>query len=148
MAAALISQCSDIEGEFAGECTECGANLGKRHLNPRHHCHVCKNAVCSTCSPSLLKLSGEEIPQRVCNPCAGNVQVALALKQQLTVLEGRLHKVGQVRADSIIPKAHSETDASTNGSTSDEELSCNSSDSSRSILYETDGQRISPAPVV
>jgi hypothetical protein len=48
-------------------CSVCDANLGRTHMNPRHHCKICCKSVCATCSPSAVRF-----PQglmRVCTPC-------------------------------------------------------------------------------
>lgn len=65
-----------VEGIRAGsweenreECCVCQAKLGKRHMNPRHHCRVCGMCVCNACSPNTIMLAGSKKPDRVCTPC-------------------------------------------------------------------------------
>lgn len=49
-------------------CNVCRARLGKRRMNPRHHCRACGKCVCAKCSPSMVKLSGTTM-MRVCTRC-------------------------------------------------------------------------------
>jgi len=51
---------TSIFGGAQETCITCDSLLGKRHLNPRHHCHFCRAPVCGTCS---------SLP-RVCQPCS------------------------------------------------------------------------------
>lgn len=50
-------------------CSLCQAKLGKRHMNPRHHCRRCGKCVCSSCSPNTVQIDGIPKPQRVCKNC-------------------------------------------------------------------------------
>lgn len=55
----------------------CQKKVGKRHLNPRHHCRTCGRCVCGACSPSSVQLEGQKGLQRVCSPCiAGSLCAA------------------------------------------------------------------------
>lgn len=45
-------------------CSLCGSLLGKRRLNPRHHCRMCNRAACGTCCK----------PIRICRDCCGGTQ--------------------------------------------------------------------------
>lgn len=68
-----VTSISDVkEWSEAVACAVCGTSLGKRRLNPRHHCRLCGSSVCSSCSPSSIKLEGEKSLQRVCTPCVGS----------------------------------------------------------------------------
>lgn len=51
-------------------CSVCNAKLGKRFMNPRHHCKTCGKSVCNKCSPSTVMFPGGL--QRVCTPCTSN----------------------------------------------------------------------------
>lgn len=55
---------SSLFGGYVETCIVCDAQLGKRHFNPRHHCHFCSSPVCGACS---------SIP-RVCRPCSSAAQ--------------------------------------------------------------------------
>jgi len=66
------------------ECAACLKQLGKRKLAPRHHCRLCKAAVCANCSPSRVQLAGHGTLQRVCTTCASKVWPVPAWKQQLS----------------------------------------------------------------
>jgi len=59
-------------------CAVCECRLGKRYLNPRHHCKVCHKPVCSGCSPNSVVLPGSKGLQRVCTPC-----LTLTVQQQV-----------------------------------------------------------------
>jgi len=67
----------------AASCAVCNAELGKRKLNPRHHCRICGKSVCSLCSPSTIKFEGEKSLQRACTPCVPVSQQAPTLKDRL-----------------------------------------------------------------
>ncbi|CAJ1372309.1 unnamed protein product [Effrenium voratum] len=77
----------------ASACAYCGSAFSKRYLNPRHHCRVCGNSVCSNCSPSSIKLEGEKALQRVCTPCVANVQLAPSFQERLTHLGSSLRAI-------------------------------------------------------
>lgn len=82
----------DGEQEVATNCSVCCSRLGKRMLNPRHHCRICQKSVCATCSPSSLQLAGEKQPVRVCTPCAGNTP-DFSMLAKMSDLTERLHAV-------------------------------------------------------
>jgi len=48
-------------------CSICNKKIGKRVLNPRHHCRICGRCICASCSRSSLQLEGKQ--HRVCNIC-------------------------------------------------------------------------------
>ncbi|CAE8695524.1 unnamed protein product, partial [Polarella glacialis] len=56
----------DGEGE---RCSLCEARLGKRRLNPRHHCRICNRCVCAACSPGSVPLKGVSGLHRACSAC-------------------------------------------------------------------------------
>lgn len=69
-----VEGCSSRIGEVAWQpnrtnCQVCGGKLGKRRMNPRHHCRACGKCVCSNCSPSVVQLTGSKTMMRVCTPC-------------------------------------------------------------------------------
>merc|ERR1719195_34729 len=78
----------------AASCAVCNAELGKRKLNPRHHCRICGKSVCSSCSPSTIKFEGEKSLQRACTPCVAVSQQAPALQDRLIRLGATLHAIG------------------------------------------------------
>lgn len=59
----------------AANCHVCGDMLGKRRFNPRHHCRLCKQSVCATCSPSRVQIPGLASTrglkslERICTHC-------------------------------------------------------------------------------
>lgn len=81
-------------------CSVCGAKLGKRYMNPRHHCRMCGRCVCSQCSPSALQLDGSAKPQRVCTPCVAAVPKAAQMKTRVAELGERLHELAAGQAGS------------------------------------------------
>eukprot|EP00927_Polykrikos_kofoidii_P067352 TRINITY_DN62855_c0_g1_i1.p1 TRINITY_DN62855_c0_g1~~TRINITY_DN62855_c0_g1_i1.p1 ORF type:complete len:277 (+),score=50.67 TRINITY_DN62855_c0_g1_i1:62-892(+) len=77
------------------ECYHCHAALGKRHFNPKHHCRLCGNSVCSTCSPSTIQFDGDKEAKRACITCVAVFKKAThyagrmaLLAQQLQALHG------------------------------------------------------------
>eukprot|EP00933_Yihiella_yeosuensis_P047929 TRINITY_DN4391_c1_g1_i7.p1 TRINITY_DN4391_c1_g1~~TRINITY_DN4391_c1_g1_i7.p1 ORF type:complete len:312 (-),score=29.63 TRINITY_DN4391_c1_g1_i7:333-1268(-) len=73
-------------GEWPGSCTICGSLLGKRRLNPRHHCRVCGKLVCGSCSPNWVKLSDQRRVVRACTPCVADTLVAPVMAKRLARL--------------------------------------------------------------
>jgi len=69
-------------------CGVCGAQLGKRRLNPRHHCRICGRCVCGSCSPSSVQIQGKEGLQRVCTPCVNIPEFRHRLVQLGDLLRG------------------------------------------------------------
>lgn len=69
-------------------CSVCGAQLGKRRLNPRHHCRICGRCVCGSCSPSSVQIQGREGLQRVCTPCVNIPEFRHRLVQLGDLLRG------------------------------------------------------------
>lgn len=67
-------------------CWICSRRLGKRFLNPRHHCRVCLRPVCGQCSPSCITMEGRSTTQRACRVCANNAVQAPLLERRLKVL--------------------------------------------------------------
>lgn len=70
-------------------CMVCSAKLGKRNMNPRHHCRLCGRSVCGNCSPSTIQLPsyGDKL-QRACTPC---ITDSLETSQ----LKTRLHQIAE-----------------------------------------------------
>jgi len=79
-------------------CAVCGLELGKRKLRPRHHCRICWGSVCASCSPSSVRLEGEEVLQRACNPCVQNIQGGPVLRERLDDLSDQLSIIGSSRS--------------------------------------------------
>ncbi|CAE8735462.1 unnamed protein product [Polarella glacialis] len=98
--AAALDDAADTRRGFAeaNNCRVCGAQLAKRLLNPRHHCRICGNSVCSTCSPSTVQLEGEKSLQRACTPCVANAQLAHSLKDRLAHLARHLNAIGGAKS--------------------------------------------------
>ncbi|CAJ1339978.1 unnamed protein product [Effrenium voratum] len=71
-------------------CWICSSRLGKRFLNPRHHCRICDRPVCGQCSPSSVTLEGRSTTQRACSLCVKNAEKAPALSLRLQSLAGGL----------------------------------------------------------
>lgn len=67
----------------SSNCAICNSELGKRKMNPRHHCRFCGSSVCGKCSPSRVQLEGRKIPQRTCIACARIIPAANKVKDQL-----------------------------------------------------------------
>eukprot|EP00927_Polykrikos_kofoidii_P029248 TRINITY_DN2532_c0_g1_i1.p1 TRINITY_DN2532_c0_g1~~TRINITY_DN2532_c0_g1_i1.p1 ORF type:complete len:913 (+),score=231.72 TRINITY_DN2532_c0_g1_i1:119-2857(+) len=82
-------------GAFAEKlnCAVCNTALGKRKMNPRHHCRICGDSVCASCSPSSLQLEGEKSLQRACTPCVSNAQKASFHKDKLQRLGENLNAI-------------------------------------------------------
>mmetsp|Transcript_101337 Transcript_101337/g.180118 ORF Transcript_101337/g.180118 Transcript_101337/m.180118 type:complete len:856 (-) Transcript_101337:50-2617(-) len=57
---------SEADGD---RCSLCEAKLGKRRLNPRHHCRLCNRCVCGACSPTSVPIYGQAGLHRACNAC-------------------------------------------------------------------------------
>mmetsp|Transcript_31878 Transcript_31878/g.74541 ORF Transcript_31878/g.74541 Transcript_31878/m.74541 type:complete len:492 (+) Transcript_31878:56-1531(+) len=88
--------------ENSKSCAECGVPLRSGALTLmnawRHHCRVCGRNVCASCSPSLIQLSSQPTPQRVCTPCAHNAECGPALTRRLVQLGVLLHRMGGLPA--------------------------------------------------
>lgn len=69
-----------------GRCavSTCGARLGKRFMNPRHHCRLCQSLVCGACSPSFLTLDGQAGTHRACTPCVTQASKIPEIQDRLT----------------------------------------------------------------
>lgn len=80
--------------EQAANCALCSAVLGKRHLNPRHHCRICSRCVCGPCSPSTVRLRGERALQRACEECVGHARNADITRNRLYHVGAHLHAIG------------------------------------------------------
>mmetsp|Transcript_128688 Transcript_128688/g.321021 ORF Transcript_128688/g.321021 Transcript_128688/m.321021 type:complete len:432 (-) Transcript_128688:198-1493(-) len=50
-------------------CSICKKRVGKRVMNPRHHCRICGRCVCAACSPSTIQRDEKRGPERVCKLC-------------------------------------------------------------------------------
>lgn len=74
--------------EVSSTCSVCSAALGKRRLNPRHHCRVCGKAVCASCSPSKIVIRGSKNLQRACTPCMSSIGMeAVLIRRVLRLAE-------------------------------------------------------------
>lgn len=74
--------------EVSTTCSVCSAALGKRRLNPRHHCRVCGKAVCASCSPSNIVIRGSTKLQRACTPCISSIGMeAVLIRRVLRLAE-------------------------------------------------------------
>uniref|UniRef100_A0A7S1A5S4 FYVE-type domain-containing protein n=1 Tax=Noctiluca scintillans TaxID=2966 RepID=A0A7S1A5S4_NOCSC len=91
---------SNIGDEDASQCKYCGAQLGKRHLNPRHHCRVCGAACCGQCTPNQLKLDGLKGTARACIQCVATAIKMPALKTELGNLGAQLHSLASAEPTS------------------------------------------------
>jgi len=72
------------------DCWICHARLGKRFLNPRHHCRACGRLVCGQCSPSRILMDGRTTLQRACAQCTRSVQEVPNATRRLQVLAAGL----------------------------------------------------------
>merc|ERR1740121_3493559 len=90
---AIFCDCKGFAwAQNAKECAICGAALGKRRLNPRHHCRLCGVSVCGRCSRGSVELEGwPRGPQRACTRCMASALRAPALRSRLAALGRRLH---------------------------------------------------------
>mmetsp|Transcript_89039 Transcript_89039/g.195066 ORF Transcript_89039/g.195066 Transcript_89039/m.195066 type:complete len:439 (-) Transcript_89039:60-1376(-) len=87
--------------ENTKDCGVCGAALGKRRLNPRHHCRLCGKCVCGACSKSWVPILGEsKAVERACAPCAELARVAPSAVQRLQKLGDRLERLGRSSSSS------------------------------------------------
>ncbi|CAK9021416.1 unnamed protein product [Durusdinium trenchii] len=75
----------DRRFQNADVCAVCSAALGKRWMRPRHHCRVCSQSVCASCSPSTIQLMSEGL-QRTCKTCIEQMLEMTELKAQLARL--------------------------------------------------------------
>lgn len=64
------------------DCHCCGGALGKRRFNPRHHCRICTESVCGTCSPSQIMCEGKKSLQRICRRCVGHLYQPRSSEQE------------------------------------------------------------------
>lgn len=88
-----LSSLNSFQRELATECSLCHCKLGKRQMKPRHHCRICLQAVCNTCSPNVIQFEGQAGTHRACKSCAINVQKAPAMRSRL---ESVAEKIGMV----------------------------------------------------
>lgn len=82
-------------------CWICCSALGKRRLNPRHHCRICKRPVCGACSPCKVMI--DDVLERSCTACASNALKANAITQQLSFLARQLADLSGRSPDDIEP---------------------------------------------
>lgn len=94
--------------EDTDKCTICNDKLGKRALNPRHHCRLCGRCVCNKCSPSTQEVEGCEGAQRVCKLCVTEAfeeaKVGAKAKERLEEVVVRIRKVSGL-SDPTRPQA-------------------------------------------
>lgn len=76
--------------ENTSQCGLCQVKLGKRHLQPRHHCRICGLCVCASCSPSSVELPGLQGLHRACKQCIGNAQKVPKLMHDVAKLSDQL----------------------------------------------------------
>lgn len=75
----------------ATNCMICDAKLGKRNMNPRHHCRLCGRSICGKCSPSQIQFGGSETkPQRVCSTCITETLETTQLRSKLQQITEQL----------------------------------------------------------
>eukprot|EP00930_Biecheleria_cincta_P016058 TRINITY_DN13187_c0_g1_i1.p1 TRINITY_DN13187_c0_g1~~TRINITY_DN13187_c0_g1_i1.p1 ORF type:complete len:392 (-),score=53.56 TRINITY_DN13187_c0_g1_i1:460-1506(-) len=85
---------SSEQGDADDVCACCQDALGKRRLNPRHHCRVCQKPVCGPCSPALVPVEGIKGMARCCLVCAVNATKAAEIKRRLLRLHACLCDFG------------------------------------------------------
>jgi len=90
--ASMRSSVASVEDMGDGNCHLCMAQLGMRHLKPRHFCQICGICVCATCAPHKLKLDGGKA-QRACDRCVGDASRLPTMKDELTNLTVRVHEM-------------------------------------------------------
>lgn len=88
---------SRISFSEADVCVVCESSLGKRKLNPKHHCRMCGSTVCAKCSQSQIRVDGEKSFQRACDPCASNARKTVDLRERLDILATNLNAIGGSR---------------------------------------------------
>merc|ERR1719401_1204405 len=91
---------SSITLESASTCFRCKKELGKRKMNPRHHCRICNKSVCGNCSPNQVQLACEQGLQRVCTQCVAIVERSPALLSRSLQLLEKIHSLGSKPHDS------------------------------------------------
>jgi len=69
------------------QCSLCGCRVGKM---TRHHCRLCGRCVCSSCSPSSVRLDRNARGRRACNPCVAAAQMVPWAKTRVQQLAWRL----------------------------------------------------------
>lgn len=80
-------------------CSLCNARLGKRHLNPRHHCRVCGRCVCAACSPNAVQLQGSTTAKRTCKECVGKLEQTPDMADRVADLGRRLRSFSDMSTD-------------------------------------------------
>lgn len=65
----------------SSECAICKSQLGKRRMNPRHHCRRCGRCICGKCSLSTIKFEGSKL-QRACVLCAEQIHRTACLRRK------------------------------------------------------------------
>jgi len=73
--------------EDHSQCSLCGCKVGKL---TRHHCRLCGRCVCSSCSPSSVRLDKSSPARRACNPCVAAAQLVPWVKTRVQQLGWRL----------------------------------------------------------
>eukprot|EP00747_Dinoflagellata_sp_TGD_P211863 gnl/TRDRNA2_/TRDRNA2_85036_c0_seq1.p1 gnl/TRDRNA2_/TRDRNA2_85036_c0~~gnl/TRDRNA2_/TRDRNA2_85036_c0_seq1.p1 ORF type:complete len:275 (+),score=32.99 gnl/TRDRNA2_/TRDRNA2_85036_c0_seq1:69-893(+) len=77
----------------SSQCDICGAALGKRNLNPRHHCRICGRSVCGACSPHSVRIDEMFAAQRACTRCIAVAQNVGQLRGRAAALADRLRAI-------------------------------------------------------
>jgi len=88
-------RCADAAASL---CWICHNRLGKRFLNPRHHCRVCHQPVCGQCSPSNILMDGKTTLQRACTSCVRDALEAPRHTLRLQTLAEGLSQLAGGRA--------------------------------------------------
>lgn len=72
-------------------CSSCGVKFSK--TNRPHHCRMCGQCICHTCSPSSVTLDSWKGTQRVCNACVSLAPRAQNIRERVLQVGRQLHNV-------------------------------------------------------
>eukprot|EP00930_Biecheleria_cincta_P095182 TRINITY_DN87191_c0_g1_i1.p1 TRINITY_DN87191_c0_g1~~TRINITY_DN87191_c0_g1_i1.p1 ORF type:complete len:861 (+),score=94.98 TRINITY_DN87191_c0_g1_i1:86-2668(+) len=102
---------ASIEGGEAdsGRCSLCDARLGKRRLNPKHHCRLCQRCVCGACSSASVPITGQPGLHRACNACVSALSDSPEISARIRRIRRRLQELAAVDGNEVAVEAKGES---------------------------------------